>query len=138
MASYSSHDASPSLSGRLMSVAAEYEMQTRRERQRLEDKIADLKAVNADLEQQNWQVLCSVHVQLLFSCCLLGSRALGHGIALPGLICRPTCPPQESIFNILLSVHVGSVEYLFDRVNGVCPTVPSLDRCLLPGRRTAS
>ncbi len=57
--SYSSHDSSPSLSGRLMSVAAEYEMQTRRERQRLEDKIADLKAVNADLEQQNWQVVCT-------------------------------------------------------------------------------
>ena len=49
-----SHDA-PTLAVRLMSVAAEFELQARRERQRWEDKVADLKAANADLEQQNWQ-----------------------------------------------------------------------------------
>jgi hypothetical protein len=49
-----SHEA-PTLAVRLMSVAAEFELQARRERQRWEDKVADLKAANADLEQQNWQ-----------------------------------------------------------------------------------
>ena len=50
-----SADGSPTLAVRLMSVAAEFELQARRERQRWEDKVADLKAANAELEQQNWQ-----------------------------------------------------------------------------------
>jgi hypothetical protein len=51
---YGGDGSPPTLAVRLMSVAAEYELQTRRERQRWEDKVADLKAANADLEQQNW------------------------------------------------------------------------------------
>ena len=55
MSSYGQEPQSPTLAVRLMSVAAEFELQVRRERQRWEDKVADLKAANADLEQQNWQ-----------------------------------------------------------------------------------
>jgi hypothetical protein len=52
---YSQHGGGePSLAVRLMSVAAEYELQTRKERSRWESKIADLTATNAELEKQGW------------------------------------------------------------------------------------